>query len=127
MTEIFIEGVLSIANILLSIFVLAFAIIFLRKTVHHRNRNPWLFLMVAISVFFLMQVLNILSILGFMNVSFLRYYLDSMFIAIVLFTFIFQYNLVLNSELIVITKNSKHAVKVTEDFFKLRRGMNKNK
>ncbi|MFP4195955.1 MAG: hypothetical protein ACLFSN_04275 [Candidatus Woesearchaeota archaeon] len=100
----FMQGALSFANILISIFVLVFAISFLKKTVKRKDRNPWIFLLIAVIVFFFMQVTKVFDLLGYINISGYSFYMDSMFIAIILFTFIFQYNLILNSELIEIRK-----------------------
>jgi len=100
----FIQGSLSFANILLAVFVLFFAISFLRKTKYTKDRNPWLFLLVAVIIFFCIQVLKIFELLGHIRLDTYMFYLDSMFIAIILFTFIFQYNLILSSELIQIKR-----------------------
>ncbi|MGM5481804.1 MAG: hypothetical protein ACQESE_05345 [Nanobdellota archaeon] len=104
----FMQGALSFANILISIFVLVFAISFLKKTVGVKDRNPWIFLLIAVIVFFLMQVAKIFHLLGYIDISGYSFYLDSMFIAIILFTFIFQYNLILTSEKIEIEKKKAH-------------------
>lgn len=102
----FIQGSLSFANILLAVFVLFFAISFLRKTKENRDRNPWIFLLIAVVVFFCIQILKVLELMGHINLNTYMFYLDSMFIAIVLFTFIFQYNLILSSELIQIKRKT---------------------
>ncbi|MBN1175617.1 hypothetical protein JXA48_03160 [Candidatus Woesearchaeota archaeon] len=109
----FIQGSLSFANILLAVFVLFFAISFLRKTKENKDRNPWLFLLIAVVVFFCIQILKVLELMGHIHLDTYMFYLDSMFIAIVLFTFIFQYNLILSSELIQIKRkeDSKGSLK----------------
>ncbi|MGM5480357.1 MAG: hypothetical protein ACQESC_02770 [Nanobdellota archaeon] len=101
------HGALGIANIIISLFVLCFAIVFLKKTVKVKDRNPWIFLLIAVVVFFAIEVLKIASFVGWINLHAYSFYLDSMFIAILLFTFIFQYNLILNSELIAIRRKKK--------------------
>lgn len=107
----FVHGMLGIANIVLSIFVLLFAIGFLRKTKRMKNRNPWIFLLIAVIIFFVIQTTKLLSVLGIIPLTGYSFYLNSMFVAILLFTFIFQYNLILNSELIEIKKKKNHAKK----------------
>lgn len=104
--DYFIQGSLSFANILLAAFVLFFAISFLRKTKETKDRNPWFFLLVAVVVFFCIQILKVVELMGYINLDTYMFYLDSMFIAIVLFTFIFQYNLILSSELIQIKRKT---------------------
>ena len=104
---VFIQGALTVANLLVSLFVLIFAILFLARTKSVRARQPWIFLMIAVIVFFIMQLFNTLVILEVAHIEGYQFIFDSMLIAILLFTFIFQYNLILNSELITIA-SSKH-------------------
>lgn len=100
----YISGMLTFANFLIATFVLIFALSFLKKTKHAKDRKPWVFLLIAVVVFFLMQFINILGLAGFFTLDVYRSYFDSMFLAIILFTFVFQYNLILNSELILISR-----------------------
>lgn len=102
----FIQGSLSFANILLAVFVLFFAFSFLKKTKENKDRNPWIFLFMAVVIFFIIQILKVLELMGHINLDVYMFYLDSMFIAIILFTFVFQYNLILNSEIIQISRKS---------------------
>jgi amino acid transporter len=103
----FFQGMISYANLLLALFVLVFAIFFLKDTVHHKHRHPWIFLLCAVVVFFLLQVINVLSILGILNLNNFRFIFDLLFLGIVLFTFIFQYTLILKSEKIFIQQHQR--------------------
>ena len=94
----FLQGMISIANLLISLFVLIFAIFFLGRMHHHRKKKPWVFLFGAVIVYFALQVANILSYAGLFNMEVFRFYFDLIFLAIVLFTFVLQYNLVLHSD-----------------------------
>jgi len=109
----YIPGVLTFANFLIATFILIFAMSFLRKTKDAKDRKPWLFLLIAVMVFFVMQFVNILGLAGFFPLDYYRSYFDSMFLAIILFTFVFQYNLILNSELILISrKNAEYDIQL---------------
>jgi hypothetical protein len=109
----YIPGVLTFANFLIATFILIFAMSFLRKTKDAKDRKPWLFLLIAVLVFFVMQFVNILGLAGFFPLDYYRSYFDSMFLAIILFTFVFQYNLILNSELILISrKNAEYDIQL---------------
>ena len=114
----FIQGFLSFANILLAVFVLFFAISFLKKTKETKDRNPWLFLLIAVIIFFVIQILKVLELMGHISLDSYMFYLDSMFIAIILFTFIFQYNLILSSELIQIKRKDDPELKDLESELK---------
>lgn len=107
MVSLFLQGMISYANLLLALFVLIFAIFFLKDTVHHKHRNPWVFLLCAVVVFFLLQVINVLSIVGLVNLNSFRFVFDLLFLAIILFTFIFQYTLILKSEKIFIRQHAR--------------------
>ncbi len=102
----YIPGMLTVANFLIASFVMVFALSFLRKTKNVKDRRPWVFLLIAVIIFFLMQFVNILGLAGFFQMDAYRSYFDSMFLAIILFTFVFQYNLILNSELILISRKN---------------------
>lgn len=104
MGDFIIQGILSFTNIFIAVFVLVFAASFLKKTESHRHRNPWIFLFCAVIIFFFIQILKVFELLGQVDLGGYMFYLDSMFLAVVLFTFVFQYNLILNSELIQITR-----------------------
>lgn len=101
MEAVFYEGVVSIANLLISIFVLIFAIFFLHRMRHHRGKKPWVLLFFAIIVFLVLQIFNVLGIVGLFDLTQYRLYFDLIFLAIMLLTFIMQYNLVLHSERVI--------------------------
>ncbi len=112
--SLFLQGVMSYTNLVLALFVLVFAIFFLRETAHTKHRQPWVFLLFAIIVFFSLQVVNVLGILGFVNISSFRFIFDLLFLTIILFTFIFQYSLILHSEKLMIQRHEKITKKQTK-------------
>jgi len=89
----------AITNFLISLFILVFAIFYLRSVWRSNSRNPWLLLFFAIIVFFILQVANLLSVAGYFSMVEARWVFDAVFLAIVLFTLIFQYYLLYLSEL----------------------------
>jgi hypothetical protein len=103
----FLQGSLIITNLLISLFVLVFACMFLHSTKSVEGRKPWLFLLFAVVIFFVMQVVTAIWFFTGLDTTQFTYVFNSMFIAILLFTFIFQYNLILNSELITIVRKHK--------------------
>jgi hypothetical protein len=100
----YLGGILEIANVIISLFVLIYAWSFLRQTADVRDRKPWVYLFIAAAVFFLFEVLGVLDVFNFSNIPNLRSFLESAFIALILFVFIFQYDLILKSDLILITR-----------------------
>ncbi len=96
--------VLEIANVFVALFVLAYAYSFLRQTSEARDRKPWVFLFIAAVVFFVFEVIGVLNIFRITHFNELRSFLETVFIALILFVFIFQYDLILKSDLILITR-----------------------
>ena len=88
-----------LANVLLALFVMVFA----WYSVHHvwknkKRRATWL-LMLAIGILlFVTQAMTLLSLTGLYHWAHLRPYLDLMFLVLLLFTVIFQYQLILESQ-----------------------------
>jgi len=105
--SLFVQGMISFANLVIATFVLIFAIFFLRETVHTKYRYPWIFLLVAVIVFFSLQIVNVLSLFGFVEIGMYRFIFDLLFLAVILFTFIFQYTLILHSEKIMIMRQKQ--------------------
>jgi hypothetical protein len=98
------NGILEIANVFISLFVLIYAWSFLRQTADVRDRKPWVFLFIATVIFFAFEVIGVLDIFTISHIPGLRGFLESVFIALILFVFIFQYDLILKSDLILITR-----------------------
>ncbi|MCA9478588.1 MAG: hypothetical protein KC535_05565 [Nanoarchaeota archaeon] len=98
----FIQGTLTFANLMLSIFVLVYAASFIQKSESHQHRRPWVSLFFASTVFFLLESVKALHFLEFINLGNAIFYLDSVFIAVVLFTFIFQHKMLIEQGIILI-------------------------
>ena len=108
MTE-FIQGTLTFANLMLSIFVMVYAASFIQKSNHKSHRKPWISLFFASIVFFLLESVKALHFLEFINLGNTAFYLDSLFIAAVLFTFIFQHKMLVEQGIILIHTRGSHA------------------
>ncbi|MFP4524633.1 MAG: hypothetical protein ACLFO2_04985 [Candidatus Woesearchaeota archaeon] len=104
MVSSYLGGILEIANVFISLFVLIYAWSFLKQTQDVRDRKPWVFLFIAAVVFFAFEVVGVLDIFALSQIPGLRNFLESAFIALILFVFIFQYDLILKSDLILITR-----------------------
>lgn len=83
----YLEGLLNIANVFIAVFIVAYAIFFLRRTHSSHHRRPWEITIVAIifflagEIFTVLAQFNIVYIYGLINV------LKTLFIGLMLFTF----------------------------------------
>ncbi len=100
----FLSSILEIANVFISLFVLIYAFSFLKQTADVKDRRPWVFLFFAAFVFFIFEVVGLLNLFSISEIPALMSFLESIFIALILFVFIFQYDLILKSDLILITR-----------------------
>lgn len=99
------EGLLNVADVFISIFIIGYAIFFLSKTHSTKHRRPWEIMLFAIICFFLAEIFtvlgqfNILHIMGLINV------LKTLFIGLMLLVFTTSYSLI--NEDMVIKKRQK--------------------
>lgn len=88
------ESLLNVTDVFISIFIIIYAIIFLRKTHSSKHRRPWEIMIIAIiffllaSIFAVLSQFNILKVIGLINV------LKTIFIGLVLLVFTTTYNLI---------------------------------
>jgi hypothetical protein len=106
-----IEGILEVANVFISVFVLFYAYSFLAKTSSVKDRKPWIFLFIASIIFFLFEFLGAVKLLSAFEIPSLRYFLGTTFIGLILFTFIFQYDLIQKADMILISKKYSNVKK----------------
>ncbi len=88
----------AIINFLIALFVMVFAIFYLKNIWRTDSKKPWLLLFVAIVVYFILQSANLLSVAGYFSMNIARWIFDLVFLVALLFTFIFQYYLLYLSE-----------------------------
>ncbi|MCF7871566.1 hypothetical protein K9L97_00885 [Candidatus Woesearchaeota archaeon] len=98
--------ILGIANVFIGLFVLAFAILFLKKTAPMNDRKPWVILFIAVIVFFFFQLCKMIGVFSFGIWPELSDFLQTLFIGLVLYVFIFQFHLMhKQGRIIVKSKN----------------------
>jgi hypothetical protein len=102
---------ISYANVFIALFIAVYAWLFLKKTNEHRDRRPWDFLFIASILYLIFQVFNIFygngltTLLGStFNVELTRNIFSFLYSGCVLLAFISQHDLILRSELILISK-----------------------
>ncbi len=98
------ESIINIANLFISLFVLIYAWSFLKQTADVRDRKPWVFLFIATIVFFIFELVGVLDLFKLSTIPGVTSLFETIFIALILFVFIFQYDLILKSDLILITR-----------------------
>ncbi len=102
---------ISYANIFIALFIAIYAWMFLNKTNEHKDRRPWDFLFVA-SIFYLISQLfsvffvsGVTSLLGnAVDMNLIRNIFSFLYSGCVLLAFVSQHDLILRSELILISK-----------------------
>lgn len=103
----YLQSILVIANVFISLFVLVFAYVFLKNTEPERDRKPWIFLLIAIAVFFLFELVSMLDVLSAQPLFEIKDFFKTVFIAIILYVFVFQYSLIKGSNKILIRRKKK--------------------
>jgi hypothetical protein len=110
------------ANIFIATFIMIYAYLFLRQTNVHKDRRPWDFLFFASFLYFVFQVFNVLflsgvtSILGdTIDIDIVRNLFAFLFSGSVLLAFVSQHDLILKSQLILISKKDKFKPVVKEE------------
>lgn len=106
------SGMLIVVNFIISLYVVIYAYLFLLRTKHYEDRKPWELLFIA-AIFFLISHMVGLSLFygktnyfGIDTTSF-GLIMSFVYTVLVLLAFITQSNLILKSDMIVITRNVK--------------------
>ena len=100
---------LAFANAFIAIFIMVYAYLFLKKTNEHRDRRPWDYLFIASVIYFVYQVFNIFWLSGVtalpsVDLSFVSNVMAFLYSGCVLLSFISQHDLILRSQIILISK-----------------------
>lgn len=103
----FIQGTLTFANLMLSIFVMVYAASLILKSPTRQHKIPWVSLFFASIVFFILESAKALHFLGFIDIGSATVYLDSLFISAVLFVFVIQHRILVGQEFILIHRRGK--------------------
>jgi hypothetical protein len=110
---------LGYANIFIATFILVYAYLFLQQTNEHRDRRPWDFLFVASLLYLVYQIFNIMFLSGVtsilsnsIDIDLVRNLFSFLYSGCVLLAFISQHDLILRSQLILISKKDSKPVQM---------------
>jgi hypothetical protein len=108
-TDAYIRGMFVIVNFLLGIYIVFYAYLFLIRTKSYPDRRPWEWLFVAAALFFIAQIFGVMWLYGAkrifgMQIESVSLLLEFFYSVFILIAFITQSQLILNSDLIVISK-----------------------
>ncbi|MFC1648902.1 hypothetical protein ACFL1B_05585 [Nanoarchaeota archaeon] len=108
----FVAGVIRITNMLIAIFILLYAYLFLIKTSRRHERRPWDYLFVSAFIFLMYQIF--LLVLYFaqpeilsMNSAKVGLFVEFIFSGLVLLAFVSQHDLISKSPLILISRKQE--------------------
>jgi len=100
----YITSLLEVSSLFISLFILIFAFIFLKRTEPHADRRPWAYLFLAVLVFFLFELIGVIAFFSTEFKFALRNFFKTLFIGIILYVFVYQYYLLSRSSSIIIKK-----------------------
>ena len=125
-----IKGVLSLSNVFIAVFIVIYAMLFLKQTRSHRERRPWDYLVVA-SVIYLLYTLFTMLIQNYgeqmvfnLSLDELSIFFQFIYSGLVLLAFISQTDLLFKNEIIIITRRlepterTKLEATIAKDFLK---------
>ena len=105
-----IKGVLSLSNVFIAVFIVIYAMLFLKQTRSHRERRPWDYLVVA-SIIYLIYTMFTMILANFgaqmiLNLSLeeLSVFFQFIYSGLILLAFISQTDLIFKNEIIIITR-----------------------
>jgi hypothetical protein len=101
-SQLYMAQFLGWVNVFISMFIILFAFVFFKKTEPHEDRRPWLFLFFSVIVFFIIELSGVIPSTA--RLTDFRNFFKTVFIAIVLYVFVYQYNLLNRADKIVIHK-----------------------
>jgi signal transduction histidine kinase len=105
-----IRGVLSVANVFIAIFIVIYAMLFLKQTRSHRERRPWDYLVVASTIYLVYTLFTMLlanygsQIIFNLSLEELSIFFQFIYSGLILLAFISQTDLIFKNEIIIITR-----------------------
>jgi hypothetical protein len=107
----YLYGMFNLATMFIAVFIAVYAYLFLTKTKEDRERRPWDFLFVSSILFFVFELLALLSYfnligLGGLDILMVSKVFEFLYSGFVLLAFISQHDLILRSHLILISKKA---------------------
>jgi hypothetical protein len=100
----YLEGLLNIADVFIALFIMWYAIFFLRKTRSSRHRRPWEILAVAVYFFFMAEVFTVLAQFEVVQIHGLINIFKTTFIGLILLVFTLNYDFIIRGNELVIKK-----------------------
>jgi len=103
-------GIFTMANSFIALFIVIYALLFLKKTKSHKERRPWDYLFVASIIYLcftmLLMMLEIydMKLLFNLDVYELSIFFQFIYTGLILLAFISQTDLIFKNELIIITR-----------------------
>ena len=104
------KGIMSLANVFIALFIVIYAMLFLKQTKSHKERRPWDYLVVGSFIYIVYTVIIMLLSLYNVGIVFnlslneLTVFFQFIYSALVLLAFISQTDLIFKNELIIITR-----------------------
>jgi hypothetical protein len=100
---VYLTEMLQWANVFISFFIIIIAYFFFQKTKPHKNRTPWIILFIAVIMFFIFELSNVLF--SFLRpIPELKDFFKTSFVAFVLYVFVYEHYLITHSDNITIEK-----------------------
>jgi len=101
----FFLGALETANLFISVFIIVYAYLFLKKSHKHKDRRPWEFLIAGMIIFFGSEILGFLYIINKIPIiPAIRTLMVTIFAASLLYAFSHQHHLIRHQDSIRIHK-----------------------
>ena len=107
----FIIGMLRITNLLISIFILLYAYLFLNKAAKRTERRPWDYLFIASFIFLLYQIFSLTYYFSKsplpISSSLITMMVEFLYSGLILLAFVSQHELIIRSPLLLISRKSE--------------------
>jgi chromate transport protein ChrA len=100
------EGLLNVADVFISIFIIGYAIFFISKTHSSKHRRPWEVMLIAVICFFLAEIFTVLGQFHIFEKIGLINVLKTLFIGLMLLVFTLTYELIEKENGMIIKKKT---------------------
>jgi len=122
------QGIFSLANAFIALFIVIYAFLFLKKTKSHKERRPWDYLFVASIIYLSYTVVSMLltlyhiDVMMNLNLIDLNVFFQFIYTGLILLAFISQTDLIFKNEIIIITRKlepeekNKIGTKIEKEF-----------
>ncbi|PIY60597.1 hypothetical protein COY95_00955 [Candidatus Woesearchaeota archaeon CG_4_10_14_0_8_um_filter_47_5] len=83
----------SVANLLLTLFVISYILLFIMKVHPHKNRIPWEEMLVGFCLLFIVRILAVFDVFG-LSLMWVEHILEILSMGIILMAFLTQYDII---------------------------------